>query len=115
MYLSTVHRPVRDRVKEWVHDRLDNPETLIKNYPIYDLLKWTGKGNLPDHLQKLKNNNIINFNNIDDVLNLEEKPRINKNDDSGDYARSIFDYWKDETGEIHVPKRSLNEVIYKIL
>ena len=29
--------------------------------------------------------------------------------------KGSFDYWKDETGEIHVPKRSLNEVIYKIL
>ena len=26
-----------------------------------------------------------------------------------------FDYWKDDKGELHVPKRSLNEIIYKIL
>lgn len=30
------------------------------------------------------------------------------------YERS-FDYWKDDAGEIHVPKRSLNDIIYKIL
>ncbi len=29
------------------------------------------------------------------------------------YEKS-FDYWKDDTGEIHVPKRSLNDIIYKI-
>jgi hypothetical protein len=96
LYVNKTSRTVKDRIDRWLRDQLNNLKDDFVNYPVYDLLRWTHKASLQDHLQRLKDNRIIDFTDMTAILEMTEKVRVNNlNKTAGDYAKSIFAYWKE--------------------
>ncbi len=75
--------------------------------PLAKLLIWTETADLREHLKKLKEARIILYNDIDKVLNLEEKIKINSEQNNrGYWAKSIYIFWaENDFAKCAVPKK----------